>query len=68
MPKDVNAAVATIKTKRTIQFVDSGLHLRISLNPRVAQTEVGPQRQTGCLDLDPCLASRASQVSLVASV
>ena len=22
MPKDVNAAVATIKTKRTIQFVD----------------------------------------------
>ena len=65
MPKDVNAAVATIKTKRTIQFVDSGLHLRMSLNPRA---EVGPQRQTGCLDLDPCLASRASQVSLVASV
>ena len=25
MPKDVNAAVATIKTKRTIQFVDPGL-------------------------------------------
>ena len=24
MPKDVNAAVATIKTKRTIQFVDAG--------------------------------------------
>ena len=23
VPKDVNAAVATIKTKRTIQFVDS---------------------------------------------
>lgn len=22
MPKDVNAAIATIKTKRTIQFVD----------------------------------------------
>eukprot|EP00439_Symbiodinium_sp_Y106_P010678 s8042_g1.t1 len=34
VPKDVNAAVATIKTKRTIQFVDSGLHLRMSLNPR----------------------------------
>ena len=24
VPKDVNAAVATIKTKRTIQFVDAG--------------------------------------------
>ena len=32
MPKDVNAAVATIKTKRTIQFVDSGLHSRMSLS------------------------------------
>ena len=28
VPKDVNAAVATIKTKRTIQFVDPGLHSR----------------------------------------
>ena len=28
VPKDVNAAVATIKTKRTIQFVDPPLHSR----------------------------------------
>ena len=32
VPKDVNAAVATIKTKRTIQFVDwspTGFKLRV---------------------------------------
>jgi len=31
VPKDVNAAVATIKTKRTIQFVDSSAASTTSL-------------------------------------
>ena len=34
MPKDVNAAVATIKTKRTIQFVDWHLARIAGMNPK----------------------------------
>ena len=36
MPKDVNAAIATIKTKRTIQFVDwcpTGFKVGINYQP-----------------------------------
>ena len=44
MPKDVNAAVATIKTKRTIQFVDccpTGFKCGINYQPpTVAQFEL----------------------------
>ena len=36
MPKDVNAAVATIKTKRTIQFVDWHLARITGMNPKEA--------------------------------
>ena len=43
MPKDVNAAVATIKTKRSIQFVD--WHLA-GMNPSAVGWEI--LRGSGC--------------------
>ena len=48
MPKDVNAAVATIKTKRTIQFVDwcptgfkCGINYQRGLQHRLPQAATG---------------------------
>ena len=42
VPKDVNAAVATIKTKRTIQFVDAGMasHAEAKLQQRKHRTAI----------------------------
>ena len=44
MPKDVNAAVATIKTKRTIQFVDWHLDRIAGMNPK----ETGGLHERNC--------------------
>ena len=46
VPKDVNAAVATIKTKRTIQFVDwcpTGFKCGINYQPPTVVPGVGTQ-------------------------
>jgi tubulin alpha len=43
VPKDVNAAIATIKTKRTIQFVDwcpLDSRLESTINPQQSSPEV----------------------------
>merc|ERR1719469_1410434 len=52
VPKDVNAAVATIKTKRTIQFVDwchTGFKVGINYQPPLA-LPCGDQDTESCLN------------------
>jgi len=60
VPKDVNAAIATIKTKRTIQFVDwcptgfkCGINCESPFPPRICL----PRFLSLQLPFSPCLAA-----------
>merc|ERR1719362_484953 len=52
VPKDVNAAIATIKTKRSIQFVDwcpTGFQVGINYQPPTVFHGGFSQSSTGCV-------------------
>ena len=54
VPKDVNAAIATIKTKRTIQFVDwcpTGFKVGINYQPptMIPESDMAPSKRAGCM-------------------
>lgn len=54
VPKDVNAAIATIKTKRTIQFVDwcpTGFKVRYSDTYWIVVTKIISGKQLANLNL-----------------
>ena len=70
MPKDVNAAVATIKTKRTIQFVDWHLARIAGMNPKetVEAVLAGGLHEINCSRWVFLTSSRFRQDSLVVGI